>query len=38
MMNKVPEDVKKEYLRKNPAMLAAWKACGYDASEKTTTH
>ena len=29
MMNKVPDELKEEYLRKNPEMLKAWEACGY---------
>ncbi|MFW9963265.1 MAG: hypothetical protein ACFFCX_06865 [Candidatus Sifarchaeia archaeon] len=29
MMNKVSDDLKEEYLSKNPEMLKVWEACGY---------
>jgi uncharacterized membrane protein len=35
MMNKVPQELKDEYLRKNPEMLKAWEACGYVLGNKT---
>ena len=35
MMNKVPEGLKAEYLRKNPELLKAWEACGYILGSKT---
>ncbi len=34
MMNKVSEELKEEYLRKNPEMLKAWEACGYILGDK----
>lgn len=35
MMNKVPEGLKAEYIRKNPELLKAWEACGYILGTKT---
>ncbi|MFX1560998.1 MAG: hypothetical protein ACFFBL_10460 [Promethearchaeota archaeon] len=35
MMNKVPEELKEEYLRKNPEMLKVWEDCGYVIGNKT---
>jgi hypothetical protein len=29
IMNKVPDELKEGYLRKNPEMLKAWEACGH---------
>ena len=34
MMNKVPDELKEEYLRKNPEMLKIWEACGYVLGDK----
>jgi hypothetical protein len=36
MMNKVPEDLKEEYLRKNPEMFKLWESCGYVPGDKST--
>ena len=34
MMNKVTEELKEDYLRKNPEMLNAWEACGHVLGDK----
>ncbi len=34
MMNKVPDELKEEYLRKNPEWLKVWEACGYVLGDK----
>ena len=36
MMNKVPEELKAAYLRRNPEMLRAWQACGYVLGNEST--
>lgn len=35
MMNKVPKELKEEYLRKNPEMLKAWETCGHIIRDKS---
>lgn len=34
IMNKVPDEAKEAYLRKNPEMLKAWEACGHVLGDK----
>ena len=33
MMNKVSEEVREKYLRKNPEVLKLWEACGYKSEQ-----
>ena len=35
MMNKVPKELKDEFLQKNPEMLKVWKACGYAIEDES---
>lgn len=35
-MNKVPKEVAEEYLRRNPAIMEIWKACGYGIDEENS--
>ena len=34
ILNKVPEELKDAYLRKNPELLKIWEACGYALGDK----